>query len=171
MQRKFWLFLGVLIAGCSGVDVSHDYDRNYNFVALKTWSWSPKEFQTDGGGQISKVSSLTHERIRNSVDHELTLKKYERIDSQASDFWVRHYAAIGQRIESDPGYDDGWYGQDLRVYDEGTIIVDVISPKDKRLVWRGTARGAVDPGLTPEEREKRIQEVVHDILADFPPKK
>jgi hypothetical protein len=171
MLRKPWLFLGVLIAGCSGIDVSHDYDKNYNFAALKTWSWSPKEFETNGGGQISRVTSLTHERIRSAVDHELTVKKFERVENPSADFWVRHYAAIGQRIESDSGYDYGWYGQDLRVYDEGTIIVDVISAKDKRLIWRGTARGAIDPGLTPDEREKKIQDVVHDIMKDFPPQK
>ena len=169
MQRRSWLVLGVLIAGCSGVDVNHDYDKNYSFSTLKTWSWSPKEFETDGGGQISRVTTLTHERIRSAVDHELTVKKYERVEPQAADFWVRHYAAIGQRIESDSSYDYGYFGQDLRVYDEGTIIVDVISSKDKRLIWRGTARGAIDPSLTPDEREKRVQEVVHDIMKDFPP--
>ena len=170
MQRRSWIMLGVLIAGCSSTEISHDYDKNYDFAALKNWSWSPKEFTADGGGQISRVTSLTHERIRSAIDHELTVKKYTRVESQAADFWVRHYAAIGQRIESDTGYDYGYYGQDLRVYDEGTIVVDVISAKDKRLVWRGTARGAIDPDLTPDEREKRIQEVVHDIMADFPPK-
>jgi hypothetical protein len=169
MLRKPWFFVGVLIAGCSGIDVSHDYDRNFHFAALKTWSWSPKEMQTNGG-QISRVSSLTHERIRSAVDHELSQKKYERVQPEAADFWVRHYAAIGQRIESDSGYDYGWYGQDLRVYDEGTVVIDVITAKDKRLVWRGTARGAIDPSLTPEEREKKVQEVVHEIMADFPPK-
>jgi hypothetical protein len=172
MLHRTWLVLGVLVAGCSGgVNVSHDYDRHFDFAALKTWSWAPKEFESTGGGQISRVSSLTHERIRNAVDHELALKRYARVESPSSDFWVRHYAAIGQRIESDSSYDYGWYGQDLRVYDEGSIIVDVISPKDKRLVWRGTARGAIDPGLSPEEREKKVQEVVHEILAAFPPKK
>jgi hypothetical protein len=171
MQRRTWMFLGVLIAGCSGVDVSHDYDKNYNFATLKTWSWSPNEFKADSGGQISRVTSLTHERIRSAVDHELTVKKYERVEPQSADFWVRHYAAIGQRIESDSGYDYGYYGQDLRVYDEGTIIVDVISSKDKRLIWRGSARGAIDPDLKPDEREKKVQEVVHDIMADFPPEK
>jgi len=170
MQRRSWMVLGVLVAGCSGIDVSHDYDRSYNFVALKTWAWSPKETEKGSGGPISRVSSLTHERIRSAVDHEMTQKKYERVEVESADFWVRHYAAVGQRIEADPGYDYGWYGQDLRVYDEGTIIVDVISPKDKRLIWRGTARGAVDPDTKPEEREQRIQEAVHAILADFPPK-
>lgn len=169
MTRRLWVFLGVFAAGCSGLDVSHDYDPQKNFATLKTWAWAPQPPQADGG-EFSPVSSLTHERIRSAVENELTRKGYQEVDPPSAGFWVLKYAAVGQRFEADPGYDYHWYGQEVRVYDEGTIVLDIVDPKEKKLIWRGTARGAVDDDLTPEEREERIQEAVAEILEGFPPK-
>jgi hypothetical protein len=166
MRRQAWLIWGLLIGGCSDLSVDQDFDPKFDFGNFKTWSWAERTPQADGPG-AADVSSLTHERIRAAIEQELRVKGYSMENPAGADFWVRHHAAIGQRIEVYPG--DGWYGDDVRSYDEGTIVVDVLNPKDKRLVWRGTARGAVDPDLTPREQEERIQESVREILAQFPP--
>ena len=170
MIRKTGLFLGVLIAGCSGISVEHDYDPNVDFSRFKTWAWAPMQPQADGS-EFSRVSNLTMERIHGAVESELTGKGYSKAEPDKADFWVQHYAAVGQRIEPYAGYNHGWYGDDIIVTEEGTIVVDFVSPKDKRLVWRGTARSAIDEDMTPEEREERIREAVKDILAQYPPKK
>lgn len=170
MIRKTWLFLGVVIGGCSGIDVSHDYDPSQDFSRFRTWAWTPSTPQADGG-EYSQVSKLTHERIHGAVEGELARKQYRKTEADSADFWVQHYAAVGQKIEPYAGYDHGWYGDDIIVTEEGTIVVDIVSPKDKRLLWRGTASSAVDADLTPEERESRIKEAVREILAQFPPKR
>ena len=41
----------------------------------------------------------------------------------------------------------------------------------KAMAWRGTATGAVDPTVSPEERNLRIQDVVAGVLQSFPPRK
>lgn len=169
MARRLWMFLAVAVGGCSGPLVSHDYDPGLDFSRLKTWAWAPQLPQADGSSGPASVTSLTHERIRSAVEQRLGAMGYMRVDEQSADFWVQHYAAIGQRMYVDPGY--GWSGDDLRGHDQGSLIVDVITPKDKRLVWRGTARSAVDPELTPKERDAHIREAVKKILDEFPPKK
>jgi len=169
MSRNTWLFLGLLIGGCSGPDINQDYDPKQDFSRLKTWAWAPTPPQADGAGDPLAVSTLTQERIHLSVERELQLKGFEQADTAGADFWVQHYAVIEQTLRVEPGYD--WGHDDVSSYERGTIIVDVVTPNDKRLVWRGTATDAVDPDLTPTEREARIQEAVHEILAQFPPKK
>lgn len=172
MRPNPWLLLVACIGGCSGISVDRDYDPNHDFSTLKTWSRAPEPPQADGGGAASAgVSGLTHERIQRAITRELSRKQFQETAPDDADFWVQHHAAVGQRIESSPGYDYHWYGDDLAVYDEGTIVVDVMTPKDKRLIWRGTARAAVDPDLSPEEREARIREAVEKILELFPPQK
>jgi hypothetical protein len=170
MSRKTWLFLGAALAGCSGISVEHDYDPNVDFSRFKTWAWAPPQPQADGS-DFSRVSNLTMERIHGAVERELTGKGYPTSEPDKADFWVQHYAAVGQRVEPYAGYNHGWYGDDIIVTEEGTIVVDFISPKDRRLVWRGTARSAIDEDMTPEDRESRIREAVKEILAQFPPKK
>ena len=164
------VLLGVALAGCSGVSVENDYDPSQDFSKFKSWTWAPMQPQADGS-DYSRVSNLTLERIHGAVQCELTERGFTKMESDKTDFWVQHYAAVGQRIEPYAGYNHGWYGDDIIVTEEGTIVVDFISPKDKRLVWRGTARSAIDDSMTPEERETRIREAVKEILAQFPPKK
>jgi hypothetical protein len=169
MRRETWLILGMLIGGCSTLSVSSDYDPKQDFSKMKTWAWAPVPPQADGSADPLGVSSLALERIHRAVEREMNLKGYPMVDAPGADFWVKHYAVQEQRIRVDPGYD--WGHDDVSSYAAGTIIIDVVNPKDKRMVWRGTASDVIDPDLSPDEREKRIQEAVHEILAKFPPKK
>lgn len=170
MSRRISLVTLLLAAGCSPISVSHDYDSREDFSRLKTWSWvKPDQAQ---GGASSEISSLNQDRIRRAVHDELGFKGYSLVNSNP-DFLVQTYTSVGQRIEVEPGYQWGWYGNEVQVYDEGTLVIDVFQAKEKRLVWRGTASEVVDPrsNLSPEERDARIQEAVQKVLADFPPKK
>jgi hypothetical protein len=169
MSRKISVLLVLAIGGCSsGPLISTDYDTTENFQRLHTWAWAPTPPQADGGGAPMAPSSLTHERIRAAIQQELTRKGFAKVSEREADFMVLHHAVIGRHIEVDP-YGSGW-GEDIRTYDEGTIVVDIISSKDKKLIWRGTAKGAIDPDLTPDERNSRIQDAVRQILEKFPPK-
>jgi len=169
MRHKTWLILGTLIAGCSGPEISRDYDPKHDFSNLKTWSFAPVPPQADGAKDPLAASSLAMERIQRSIDRELRLKGFVPVDSKTADFWVQYYAVQEQRIRVDPGYD--WGHDDVSSYAAGTIIIDIVNPKDKRLIWRGTASDVIDPDLTPTEREERIQDAVHQILEEFPPQK
>jgi hypothetical protein len=53
---------------------------------------------------------------------------------------------------------------------EGTVVLDFLDARTKSLVWRATASGAVQPNPSPEEQQKRIDEVVAQMLERFPPK-
>jgi hypothetical protein len=52
----------------------------------------------------------------------------------------------------------------------GTLLIDVIDGASQKLVWRGTAAGDVDQGLTSEQRDERTKAIVQRILSHFPPK-
>ena len=51
------------------------------------------------------------------------------------------------------------------------LVVDFVDPREKDLIWRGTASGSVDPHRTPEERTARVQEAVWKMLDQYPPAK
>lgn len=168
MIRRMIVILGAVLAGCTGgVEVSHDYDTTQDFSKLKVWNWAPAK--TDSAADVPRVSSLSHERIRRAIERELIAKHCMRVGQGPPDFLVRYFAAIGPRFGERA--DGDWSMDDLRVYDEGTLIVDVITPEENRLVWRGAARTDLDFSMTPEEREKKANEVVHEIFKNFPPVK
>jgi len=168
VRRMIWI-AGALLGGCSGAEVSHDFDPSQDFAKFKTWTWAPEKAQTVH--EVSRVSTLNHERIRHAIEMELTAKKFQPADPEAADLCVKYHAAVGRRIEADGSDNDEWYTGDLRAYEEGTLVIDVIRNSDHRLIWRGAARRELDFDLTPQQREEQIRQVVHEILADFPPKK
>ena len=65
----------------------------------------------------------------------------------------------------------GWGGQNIDVheYTQGTLILDFVDTKNKHLVWRGSAQGALPDNPTPEKIEKKINEAVAKLLEKFPP--
>ena len=68
----------------------------------------------------------------------------------------------------------GWYGAGsshttVRQYEQGTLLLDLIDPESKQLIWRGTGQTRLRDLKTPEEREARVREVVDRILERFPP--
>ena len=165
-MKKMIAILIVGGAGCSSISTSTDYDPKADFSRLRTYEWHP--------GQPSGPDTLTASRIARAVEDGLRARGYTRAAGAPADFQVAYHVWVGQRVEEVPSsaYSYGWrsgYGTEVRTYDEGTLVLDVIDPVAKTLLWRGTAKSAVDPDRTPEEREAKIREAVQKLLADFPP--
>ena len=54
-------------------------------------------------------------------------------------------------------------------YEEGSLILDFVDAKSKKLIWRGSAKAQIDNVDTPEKSEKLINEAVKEILKEYPP--
>ncbi len=52
---------------------------------------------------------------------------------------------------------------------QGTLVIDLVDASTGELVWHGWAHDTLDPTLTTEERERKVEEAVAAILARFPP--
>ena len=55
-------------------------------------------------------------------------------------------------------------------YEEGSLILDFVDTKSKKMIWRGVAKADVMNADSPEKIEKLINEAVQKILKNFPPK-
>ena len=160
--------------GCATVDVQRDYDPEYSFSELKTYAWIE---QTSGFQGPSGVGNqLIDQRIHAAVDRALGAKGYQKSTTDP-DFLVAYHAAAEEKLDVITtydyyGYGYGWRGAvprtDIREYTQGTLIVDIVDPGQKQLVWRGIGTGVVRGG-EPDEVSRRIDEAVQQVLADFPP--
>jgi hypothetical protein len=56
-------------------------------------------------------------------------------------------------------------------YEEGTLLLDIVDPGTKKLIWRGTAKTEVNAEQSPEKKEARINKAVHMLIEQFPPSK
>jgi len=155
---------------CSSVTVNYDYDEEQDFSTYHTFKWLAKNKKNPPNAM---KDPLAKRKTKNAVIKTLTAKGFSVQEKGEPDFYVIVHTGVRNRIDiSHWGYHYGpWYGPNTSVYryKEGTIFIDIIDGKKKELVWRGIGTGTVEPYYSPEERTEAIQEVVMEILENFPP--
>jgi hypothetical protein len=168
------------VGACGGgVAVNSDYDPGADFASYSTYAWAER---TDRGDDDPRVyNAITMQRVKTAVDRALGAKGYTEA-SGAADFYVAWHGAIEgqmsyQTINSHYGYGWGWYGgmgvgtsnTYVNEWDEGTLLVDIVDAGTNQLVWRGTATGTVEPDLSPQESQARLDDAAAKLLQTFPP--
>ena len=54
--------------------------------------------------------------------------------------------------------------------EEGTLVIDVVDPKTKHMIWRGTGEKQLVENDSPQDRIDRLERNVRKVLDPFPPK-
>ena len=77
------------------------------------------------------------------------------------------YYGYRSRYYYDPWVGYGAYQTEIDQYTEGTLTIDVVDAKAKKLVWEGSATGRITEKAV-REMERSIDSAVKAIMADFP---
>jgi hypothetical protein len=169
--------VGMTLAACSSVSISSDYDPSTDFSQYKDYAWySGKNIP----GDALAANPLLQRSVVAAIDKLLAKRGFVKVDEGEADFIVVTHAGMKEKMRvtdwGSYGWYDPWWGPyggrvDVSYYDEGTLVIDFVDSQEKQLTWRGLAKGTVRDEPTSAERQKRLEELVTDILADFPPKK
>jgi Domain of unknown function (DUF4136) len=162
------VLMGALVGAQS---VSYDFDRAANFAAFKTYSWVRGTELTD---------RLNHNRVVGAIDTQLASRGFTKLpDAAPADVLVAYHASFDKNLRIN-GFSNGWGPYRLGGFCEGTVttedilmgtlIVDMVQANTKTIIWRGTAVGEVNPKLSPEKRDKKINSAVEKIFKNYPPK-
>lgn len=181
-----WLIAGamILLAGCSGIRVSQDYEPATTFDNLHTFAWTTATQAPTGDPRID--NPLRDGRIRAAVERVLTTKGFVRATEAAPTFLVRYQYTLRQKIDSSGpsggiGFGIGSYGRrggiaigtgtgnTVSEYDEGSLVIDLMDPATDRLLWRGTGTQRFREYDDPAKTTADIDTLVETILAQFPP--
>jgi hypothetical protein len=182
-MRKPFAALGLLLAvalvtgACSTMSVSTDYDRGANFAAYKSFDFIPAP---------EVKNPLIRERVEKAIARQLEAKGMIR-SAENPDILIAAHGKLSSETHFDTttfGYGTGAWGGYWGRYGRtgmassttvarevpiGTMIIDVVDAKAKKLVWQAVASDTLDPKATPEERDARINKAMEKIFAGFPP--
>jgi NAD(P)H-dependent FMN reductase len=173
------LAIGFAVAGCAtpSLTMDVDYDTATDFAAQKTFAWMPATGN-------AAANELLVKRIRASVDQQLQAKgRVPAADNPnfliAMDLSGKTTYGGSTGVGVSVGIPVGRAGRvsvgggksKAIETKEGQLVLHFLDAKTKSLFWQATASGAVEPGATPEEQQKRINDVIAQMLAQFPPKK
>jgi hypothetical protein len=171
-------FLGVILAGCSSVQVSYDYDQQADFSSIRSYAWRG----VDVPGDVLSQNPLAGKRIRQSIDRHLADRGYQLVDDKP-DVLVAIHAVTKEKMRvtnwggyyRDPWYDPWWgpgpYGgrMDVQYYTEGTLVIDIVDAASNELIWRGLGMSLVRKYKNQEQMQEAIDRCVTEILDRFPP--
>lgn len=169
------------LAGCSTMTVSTDFDRSASFAAYKTFDFIPAE---------EVKNPLIRQRIEDAIVAELETKGLTR-SSDNPDVLIAGRAKMSSETQfNTTTYGYGWggwggyrgpYGSygavgmgssttTAREVPVGTLIIDLVDAKEKKLIWQAVASDTLDTNARADERDYRIKKAMEKIFAGFPPK-
>lgn len=179
---------GAIPQAAPKVKIRVQADKTFSFKNLRTWDWHP-----DGAGEVKLMTTqMEKERsgewhavfdpiITAAVEKELSARGFARKPGGA-DFIVNYYVltvpgtAAHQMGQFLPGVAE--YGlppipqttTSLRAFEKGSLVLDITSPAQKTVVWRGIAETEVDRELTDAERKTRVEKAIQEIVKKLPTK-
>jgi hypothetical protein len=168
-------------------EIKVEFDKTFAFAGVRTWAWYP-----DGAGEVKLALTAESDpkRIYDKVDpvlvpaieRELQARGLSKTDGYKPDLLVHYYmlATIGQTsqymgqfLPAVPMWGLPPFSpqtQSLEVYPVGTLILDLKSPAQDHIVWRGSAQREIDLDKTPEERKGTLERAVRDLIKKIPKK-
>jgi hypothetical protein len=171
------LFLLILaISGCQSAPQIHVIkDQSVQFSNYETYGFYPS-LEPRG----NDYDSATTKYIKAAIRTEMTNKGYRYDDSP--DIWLNFNVYVKDKISVQNVYTasnyymyrrgygawDNYPYLDERItqYTEGTLNIDVIDSKTKRLVWEGIAVGKVSQN-TYDNLEMKVDEAVQLIFSKY----
>ncbi len=177
MHRAILALALIAAAGCGGpaLTIDADYETSTDFSKYKTWSWM-------AGAKPSEkdIDAISQQRIKDAIEAELPRHGLTKKD-EGGDLSVNYQISVEHKIKASNasvGVGYGWGPAHIgvsksptREWDEGTLILDLVDAQGKTLIWRGTAKGTVNPSNSPEEKKENIRKAVGHLLEDYPPSK
>jgi hypothetical protein len=171
------IFILSLIVSCATktkLVVDYDYDTTYDFTKPRTYDWIP----SPPGNQIE---DMTEKRLTHAVNTQLQAKGYSQ-SSESPDFLISLQGvkktvesgstAVGASVGIPVGRGTisvGGGKSKPRVKEEGTLTLNFLDRTTNTLIWQGTATAAIQPKSSPEEQQQRINQVIAELLKNFPP--
>jgi len=190
MKRVGAVAVALAITGVvvlAGVKVKISVDKTYDFTRLKTYAWHP-----DGAGEVKMLELSGDDPVallerfdpvfKSAITAELAKKGIAPATAGKPDFYVHYYVLIGPNSESQyrgqfVGAIPPWGLPDFamtttsfKVWEQGTIVLDVIDASKMEICWRGIAEAKINREKTAAERDQRIRDGMRDLLKSFPPK-
>ncbi|MEE4175398.1 MAG: DUF4136 domain-containing protein [Xanthomonadales bacterium] len=186
MKKSLSLFsfaaVAFLLAACSsGPKIKADYDPSVDFSQYQTFN-----FYKPMGIENPNYSSLIGQMFRDAITREMEQRGYTLADDP--DLMMNVSAILEDKTKvttyNDPmyggyygyrrGFYDPWYGYGygtsthVSQYTEGTVNIDMVDAKAKRMVWEGIAVGRVNEDRSNEEVRQAINSGVTEMFASYP---
>ena len=160
------VMLGIVLFAATALradKVTSDFDHSVNFSKYRTFMWIHEPQSNE---------PFAAERIMKAVNLHLTVRGLKQVSSGA-DLAVGSNLATEERhtwqtYYTGSGWDwgAGWSTTEERVYQVGTLTVDLFDSETKKIVWQGIGTDTLS--RHPEKRSKDRDKQIDKMFKEFP---
>ena len=142
-----------------------------------TFSWGPQYFKLNYEQEFDLTG--LNERLRNGIRHEMNSKGFYFIESEEeADILLGYAVALDASID-ELSFNQA-YGDEFKIsfpvpeknqelsYHHGALIIDVLNPKAKKLLWRGAITADIKLNVSEHEKKQRTKNAIKILLESFP---
>ena len=164
------------VAGCATtMSVSSHVDRSVDFARYRTYNWGPADALPTGDSRLDK-SPFFKDHMEGEVEKQLAAKGFKGPTSRKPDLLIHYHASINQRLNANLvdrgyGYCENDCGDLANEYEAGTLMLDIVDARTKKMIWRGWVQDSMEGVIDhPDRLQKKIHEAVARIIAQLPPR-
>jgi Domain of unknown function (DUF4136) len=189
ISQSILLVMGlVAVAGCTTKPhVDTDYMADYNFAELKNFHVAQTKQDTK---EDILISPFTLSHIHSALESELSRRYQNTADAAQADFVVSYHVVVEEKIDPrsyNELYGYGYYGlgypryrpspffygpgMGIRVYNQGSLIIDILDAKAQKPLWRGVSSKRLSRGMAPANQREVLSKAVTEVISQFPPVK
>lgn len=180
LRLAMLLLAALLLAACaSSPRITTDFDPSTDFGKYRSFAFhDPLAVESNG------YSTPASQRMRQAARREMEARGYV-YDTANPDLWLNINAFLSERTDvvTTPMVQHSFYysyrarsyvavpywtdRSEVYNYTEGTLNIDLVDARERRLVWEGVAVGRA-ARLTPADRAERIDQTMAEIFAQYP---
>ena len=144
--------------GAMAQSIQTDYDHNFNFAKLRTYSFVNQERRPR---DPLAASPINDRRIHDNLNSQLQANDFS--ESGQPDFLISYFVSTKTGLDiQDNRY--GWFQRrgsiNVDQVTEGTLVVVFVDNATKQEVWRGYATGTLNPKKLNEDVTKAVTKLV-----------
>lgn len=172
----------LLLSGCSQFNVIEDYDSKANFQNLSSYQWLPATLTDNKKITTTRADHpLTASRVQSAIESTLQTKGFTRTQRQPGSY-VSFYIDSKRYMTPDPNtvqfgfgthnrFGTGFMFETAPSYIEtrrADLVIQFFNPQGK-VIWQSKAQINLNMDATPQAKMANIQEMVSQMLKNFPP--
>ena len=161
------------LTGCATMNVSSHIERDVDFAQFRTWDFGPADALPTGDPRLDN-NPFFKDYLEGAVGLALEARHYVRATGGTPDLLVHYHANISKTFDingTDSRYGNCRDNCEPRFieYEQGTIVLDVVSTRTNQVVWRGWAQEAIDGIIDNQDSLRReVNKGVTRMMKLFP---
>jgi hypothetical protein len=161
------------LAGCASMNVSSHVERGVNFTEYVTYDWGPPDNLPVGDPRLDN-NPFFNDYLQGAVEKKLATKGFAPAAGKGADLLIHYHASVNQRLDvyradQQAGYCYGNCEPQVMDFEQGTLVIDVVDAKTKKVVWRGWAQDTMTGVIDNQERlQKQVDEAVTKMMLLLP---